>query len=273
MGRRAIGLISAIVLSLAAWGAEARGVKYYVAPSGKDTNPGTFAKPFATLQRAQQAARRMAGHAPVSVFLRAGSYYLSETLAFTPEDSGTKAAPMVYQAYRNERAVISGGVRLSGLKWDSYKDGILQTKVPAGFSTDQLFVNGELQPLARYPNYDPNEPHFNGYAADAISPERAARWADPRGGLIHALHKYEWGGMHYVITGKNPDNTITHTGGWQNNRPTGMHDRYRMVENILEELDTPGEWFLDSKTATLYYYPPAGLNLAAATTAVPHPQR
>jgi len=30
---------------------------YYVAPTGADSNPGTLKKPFATLERAQQASR------------------------------------------------------------------------------------------------------------------------------------------------------------------------------------------------------------------------
>src|SRR6202022_2581654 len=45
----------------------------------------------------------------------------------------------------------------------------------------------------------------------------------------------------------------------------GMHDKDRFVENIFEELDAPGEWYLDEKTATLYFYPPAGLDLKTAT--------
>ena len=36
------------------------------------------------------------------------------------------------------------------------------------------------------------------------------------------------------------------------------------MENIFEELDAPGEWFLNSKTHTLYFYPPAGLDLKNA---------
>lgn len=36
------------------------------------------------------------------------------------------------------------------------------------------------------------------------------------------------------------------------------------MENIFEELDAPGEWFLDSKTHTLYFHPPAGLDLKTA---------
>jgi len=107
--------------------------------------------------------------------VRGGTYYLPETLIFTAEDSGTQAAPVVYQAYEKEQPVLSGGVRLKDLKWEPYKDGIMRAKVPAEFSTDQLFVNGERQPMARYPNFDPKERIYSGYAADAFSPERAAR--------------------------------------------------------------------------------------------------
>ena len=58
-----------------------------------------------------------------------------------------------------------------------------------------------------------------------------------------------WGDFHYVITGKDANGNVTYEGGWQNNRRMGMHDKYRFVENIFEELDAPGEWYLDEKTA------------------------
>jgi len=43
---------------------------------------------------------------------------------------------------------------------------------------DQLFVNGVRQIMARYPNYDPakKDVPYRGSAADAISPERVAKW-------------------------------------------------------------------------------------------------
>jgi hypothetical protein len=126
---------------------------------------------------------------------------------------------------------------------------------------DQLYVNGQRQIMARYPNYDEAVRPYNGFAADAFSPERAARWADPAGGFIHAMHVSHWGGYHYLIKGKNSDNTITYEGGWQNNRQMGMHDAFRFVENIFEELDAPGEWFHDRKTQILYFYPPKGVDL------------
>ena len=77
-----------------------------------------------------------------------------------------------------------------------------------------------------------------------------------QGGFIHAQHKARWGGFHFLITGKDAAGNLTYEGGWQNNRKNSMHEEYRFVENIFEELDAPGEWFLDRKTSTLYYYPP-----------------
>src|SRR5262249_53888648 len=57
----------------------------------------------------------------------------------------------------------------------------------------------------------------------------------------------------------------TYEGGWQNNRRLGMHKEQRFVENIFEELDAPGEWFLDGNTSTLYFYPPPAPDLEKAT--------
>ena len=237
------------------------GPAYYVAPTGSDANPGTLAQPFASLQRAQQAARQKPG----GVFLRGGTYYLPETLVFTAQDSGTPAAPVVYQAYKDEQPVISGGVKLTRLDWQPFRDGILQTKVPEDLKTEEIFVNGERQVLARYPNFDPKAQYFDGFAADAISPARVARWADPTGGYFHAMHPSLWGDFTWIITGKDKAGGVTMEGGWQNNRGGAVHRTIRFVENIFEELDAPGEWFLNQKTHTLYFYPPAGLDLKNAT--------
>ena len=49
---------------------------------------------------------------------------------------------------------------------------------------------------------------------------------------------------------------------------SGMHKEFRMVENIFEELDAPGEWFHNAKTGTLYYKPPAGTDLNKAVVEV-----
>jgi hypothetical protein len=234
---------------------------YVVAPDGADSNPGTLQRPFATLQRAQEAVRQTKG----TVLLRGGTYYLSQPLVLTARDSGTREAPVVYQAYENEKPVISGGVRLTDLHWQPYQGGILKTQVPADLKTEEIFVNGERQVLARYPNFNSKARYFDGFAADAISKERASRWADPRGGYFHAMHPALWGDFTWIITGKDANGEVLKEGGWQNNRGGAIHAEIRFVENIFEELDAPGEWYLNPTTHTLYFYPPAGLDLKTAT--------
>lgn len=44
-------------------------------------------------------------------------------------------------------------------------------------------------------------------------------------------------------------------GGWQEARGGGIRSNHFYVENVAEELDSPGEWFLDKNTSTLFFYP------------------
>lgn len=237
----------------------------YVSPAGLDSHPGTRQAPPLTLGAARDMARQFAGKEAVTIHVADGVYYLPETLVLTAADSGTAVHPVTYRAVNEGKAVLSGGLRLE-LIWQPWQDGILVATTPAGLVLDQLFVNGRRQRMARYPDFDPSKPTaaYQGYAADAISKERAARWSDPAGGYIHAMHIHRWGGYHYRITGKKPDGSLAYEGGWQNNRQMGMHREFRMVENIFEELDAPGEWFHDATGNRLYFLPEPGADMNRA---------
>jgi hypothetical protein len=213
------------------------------------------------------AARTLAGREPVTLHLLEGVHYLDRTLVLTAEDSGTAQAPVVWRAVEEGAAVLSGGSKLD-LSWEPYREGMFKARVPDGLVIDQLFVDGRNLPMARYPNWDPGVRHYQGFAADAISPERVAGWSSPAGGYLHAMHRHEWGGYHYRILGKDERGGLRMEGGWQNNRRLGMHDRYRMVENIFEELDAPGEWYHQAESGWLYVYPPEGVDLARAVIEV-----
>ncbi|WP_228714459.1 right-handed parallel beta-helix repeat-containing protein [Posidoniimonas corsicana] len=228
----------------------------FVAPQGADANKGTRSAPLRTLSAARDRARMQAGKEPVTVIVADGVYYLAEPLTFTPADSGAPDTPVVYRSENEGGAVLSGGARLE-LRWTTYQDGILQASTPEGIAIDQLFVNGVRRHMARYPNHDATKTTsaYQGFAKDAFAKQRAAGWADPTGGYIHAMHRSRWGGYHYRITGKKPSGEVTYEGGWQNNRRMGMHEEHRMVENIFEELDAPGEWFHDATNRILYYMP------------------
>ncbi len=254
------------VIALLATAAPLRAADLWVAPGGDDAGPGTKARPLETLNAARRKVRAMPerGKEPVTVHLAAGTYYLPETVVFAPADSGTKAGPVTYAAAAGAEVILSGGQRLA-LVWKPFRDGIMRAEVPDGFTSDQLFVNGRRQPMARYPNYDPAAQYFQGFSADCTSPERVRRWADPSGGFLHAMHRSLWGDMHWRITGKKGEDTLNMEGGWQNNRRMGAHKKYRFVENLFEELDAPGEWYHDADKHVLYLYPPEGVDPGRAT--------
>ncbi|HEY5508645.1 MAG TPA: PDZ domain-containing protein [Paludibacter sp.] len=224
---------------------------YFVSSNGNDKNIGSEKAPFKSIKVALDKAREQKGE--VTIYLRGGKYRLDKTLIFTPQD-GNKDKRLIMSSYPGEHAVISGGVQLK-LTWHPYKNGIMQAKVVPKVSIDMLTVNGKIAHMARYPNFDSTAVRFNGTSADATSPQRVKTWKNPSGGFLHAMHVSDWGDFHYRITGKDEKGILKLDGGWQNNRPYGLSKDNRMVENIFEELDAPGEWFYDSNEAILYYYP------------------
>ncbi|MCO5241746.1 MAG: right-handed parallel beta-helix repeat-containing protein [Chitinophagaceae bacterium] len=239
-------------------------VSFFVSPNGNDRNNGSVNKPFKTLHHALEAASQIKSK-EVTIALRKGIYYTDKTI--TINASRFQPASLQITAYNNEAVTISAGKRLQ-LRWKPWKNGIYRADVPAGISFERMYVNNALQPLARYPNYDSTARIFHGTAPDAIAPERVKKWKDPAGGYVHALHAYEWGGFHYRITGTDSKGNLQMEGGWQNNRPNKMHEKYRFVENIFEELDSPGEWWLDKSKNVLYYYPPQEIDITKATIEV-----
>ena len=250
----------AVVLTLLLSAVAGRADVIHVAVDGSDANDGSAGRPLATLAAAQARWRRAPGS---TVILGGGTYDLAEPLVLTAEDSGTAEHPLTITAAEGQTVTVSGGWSPGPLHWTAGPGGTWSAKVPAGWTTDQLFVNGHLQTLARYPNVTPGA-ILEGTAADAFSPERAARWADPAGGTMHALQDHLWGSVAFRITGKDAAGHLRFVGGWQMNRGNAPHKTYRYVEGIFEELDAPGEWFLNGRTATLYFMPPAGVDLATA---------
>ncbi|WP_198512250.1 hypothetical protein [Flavobacterium sp. 1] len=181
-------------------------------------------------------------------------------MVFTSEDSRKESEKLIIKSFDNQKVIISGS-KILDLNWKTYKNRIWQAKVTQDIIFDQLFVNGKLQRMARYPNFNPTAQYYGGTSADALSKERIALWGFPDGGYVHALHFSMWGDFHYKITGKDDKDELILERGWQNNRRMPMHDKYRFVENIFEELDTINEWFYDKKNKTLYYYAPKSLDI------------
>lgn len=247
----------------------------YVSTRGNDKWNGSEKKPVASLVRAQELARAYGRDTSVEIVFEDGIYYLPGTVQFTGQDSKDYPATVTLRARHEGKAVISGGQQIR-LDWKQEAGNIYVASVPAGMDIDQLYVAGLRQPMARFPNAQPGKQR-NVYDTwvldhqaqpnpemDPLQPERIALWKNPEGGYVHAMHTALWGDMHWEIKGKNEDGTLQLEGGWQNNRPSGMHPLYRFVENIKEELDVPGEWYYDRSESKLYYMPLPEIDLDEA---------
>lgn len=226
----------------------------FVSPCGDDCNPGDISNPVNTPERAKLIAREQDGE--TVIFLRGGEYRLNKPLVLTEED-GNKAKSLTVRSYPGENAVIKGSVRLN-TEWEPYHDGIFRTSIEPKLDIDMLIADGNIRPMARYPDFDLEAIRFNGTSADATSKSRIEKWKHPEGGFLHAMHVCDWGDFHYRIIGKDKEGDLILEGGWQNNRQIGLSEENRMVENIFEELDAPGEWYYDNSASVLYYYPVEG---------------
>ncbi|TXK83784.1 right-handed parallel beta-helix repeat-containing protein [Paenibacillus sp. N3.4] len=256
---------------------------FYVGNNGKDTNPGTLDEPFATLEHARQAIRQFKQqvNGQFTVLVREGTYYFENTLTFEPEDSGSEGVVITYQAYPGEKVILSGGRRIVG-EWRPYRDGIVVCELSDWAETDisftQLFVDGRRQTRARYPKADTAGTKAGGMLHPAASklvwPHTQfkfdpatftkKRWSNPQEAIVHILAKNYWGNLQWQVADIDWDaNTVyLGKGGYQINDimqgedATGIDERsLYYIENVFEELDSPGEWYCNRQEKKLYWMP------------------
>lgn len=144
---------------------------FFVAPNGRDSWSGKLSAPnsastdgpFASVAKAQSAMRSLIQtnpNRPLSVMVRAGTYYLPlsatapGTLNLTSADSGNSAMPITWQNYPEETPVISGGVPVGagglGLSWTNTSGNLWQVQIPSksqGF--ESLFYSDERRLRSR----------------------------------------------------------------------------------------------------------------------------
>jgi hypothetical protein len=273
---------SLFALALLAMSTSASALEIHVAVNGNDANPGTHTSPLATITAARDALRISGklGEKSCTVVMGEGVYRLSAPITFTPADSGSEGAPVVYRAAEGASVTFTGAQEIT-TTWESWKDGIYRTQVGEMDAVDQLFVNQSRQILARYPDMNAdyiqkldlhknkrgkiagNVP-YDGCADDAWHVSRSKGWADPTGGFMHGMHGGLWGSQHYIVTSQKADGSLIYEGGWQNNRARPPHPTYHMIENVFEELDSAGEWYHDTKGGWLYYKPAKGVDMVTA---------
>ena len=238
---------------------------FYVSTKGDDLNDGSKEKPFATIQRASEAVRKILKQKPradIKVFLDGGIYLLQKPLILGPEDSGRDDFQVIYTAERGENPIISGGSQITG--WTKNDMDLWVAEVPMidgkSWIFRELFIDDKRARRARHPNSNylqvagigaDNRTNFFYNPDDFPLPEKIR---DVELVLLH-----DWSITRIRIKEiNNKRNQITAIdsigakcldfftiGNWEPN------PRY-FLENSITFIDEHFEWFLDNETHRIY---------------------
>jgi hypothetical protein len=268
-------------------GRAARGgseILLYVSPRGSDGNPGTRARPFATLERARDEARRLRsrGGAGVTVRLRGGLYLLPRTFVLRPEDGGDETSHVFYEAESGETPVVSGGVRIRD--WRAAKvngRGVWEGTIPnRGGEIDgvhELWVDGKRGSNSRVPRAS----YLRVESVPGLTPatdwlEGQSRFSAAHGDIpegesfsgAEAVVMNRWVESRLPVTGFAADSALFRFG-----RKTVFRlekgDIYYLV-NVKSALARPGDWYADRGEGKVYYVPRKGEDPRRAVSIIPH---
>lgn len=265
----------------------------YVDPAGDDAAPGTQDEPVATIEAAQRLARPMLRTATgdVVVYLKGGVHLRREPLVLDFRDSGRANHRMVYRSYPGEQAVIEGGISLSS--WSPAFEQVVMAEVPAGIEDiRQFFAGGARQQRARATNADSTAirfikgPLFNAErnVAAVVEAKLVSDFAHPEDlelvyvGVNVSGHgvtrdngseilRPSWKAhrlpVESVSTLGNGEIRLDISNGALHHASERGHEPIEILptdpfylENALELLDQPGEWYFDSRRGLLYWWPP-----------------
>lgn len=269
--------------------------EFYVDPiNGDDQSSGVETEPVATLERARQLARRALRDADgdVVVYLRGGIHHRATTFSLGSRDSGQSGSQMIYRSYPGEQATIEGGVGLSG--WEPAFGSVLVASVPDEIEdVRHFFAGGARQQRARTNEAAATAIDF--LRDEVFGAERDAAVlvaTDVVSGFAHP-EDLELGYVGVAVSGHG----ITRNDGSEILRPSWKAHRLPVeaaidlgdgttrldisngalhhaserghepmeilpsdpffLENALELLDEPGEWYFDSRERLLYWWPAA----------------
>lgn len=140
--------------------------------------------------------------------------------------------------------------------------------------TPELFFDGQPMQLARWPNegwvtiervVDRGSTGSDGEPARGgtfvYREDRQGGWPVDRGVWLHGYWCHDWSDECLRVAAVDSDKreirlAAPHGYGIGPSSSWNREPRRYYAINVLEELDAPGEWYLDRENATLYFWPP-----------------
>ena len=143
----------------------------------------------------------------------------------------------------------------------------------------ELFFNGKPMTLARWPNEgeweriegfpkasSENDGHGGNIGSLAngfiYKGDRPGRWLETTNIWVHGYWAWDWANSYERIVSLDREKRLIQTAPPHGNYGFRQGQRFYFL-NVLEELDRPGEWFLDGAAGVLYFWPPEPLQASS----------
>ncbi len=258
----------------------------HVAPDGADGA-------YATLAAARDAIRAEKSKGALSegaeVRIHGGDYVLEKPFVLETQDSGLAAAPIRYVASKDETVRILGGRLVEGfvpvtdetvlsrlgksarshvVQLNLKEQGVTNFGTPKGGGLE-LFFDGQRMTLARWPNEGFThivdtldvDRVVHGQKGSTTGKfiydgDRPGRWRSEPDGWLHGYWFWDWSDERQPIESIDVEKKVIavkkpyHNYGYRKGQ-------WYYAYNLLNELDVPGEWYLDRERGLLYFWPPA----------------
>lgn len=294
--KRTISLLLILALCLPADAAKKTPgeVRFHVALDGSDSNRGTAARPWRTLEcAASKVQAYMNAHPGTAVVLEfaGGEYPVRDSVCFEGLESS-----LTLTSAPGQEVVFAGDVTVSG--WKTLSDPKAMARIPAeaasrvleadlgacgikdyGCVTDMkgradLYYRGGRQTVSRWPDSgftnsglavgptDIGETwiHVHGTQEGILEykDERIETWAEEDQPYMFGYWYWDWYDQYHQLASLDKDKKVmTLAEPW--NRRYGYRDNCRFYGlNLLCELDHPGEYYIDRQSGKIFWYAPEG---------------
>lgn len=260
---------------------------YVDAVNGQENTTYGYKNPVKTVEQAISATESIITSGEVTdvyVILLPGDHRTSGiTITEAMTDASKNVTFMSYD--KNDKSVISGGEDISG-GFTEYKNGIYYKQVPVGTQSRELYVDGVKATKARSRDLKPDEftntTTYNegwlGTIGDLVT--SSSEWVSianyQRIEDLEFVFLEAWSTPRCQASSvvKNADGSINikltdDSWKWANSTLHSHVTTPLYMENALELLDEPGEWYLDSTGGYIYYMPRENDNMDEAEVILP----
>lgn len=253
----------------------------YCSVDGDDKNSGEITAPVKTIPKVMELISDASENSDIAVYFREGNYDVDAGVVIDSEL--TKNKKISFVAYNNEKVVLTNSYTVNKELFKKVTDSEILKRLPeeargkvlkidltacnikdeGGFvrhgvwqetpSALQLIVDDKIQSISRWPNNDFEKILSASGRTITVDTDRINRWTTAKEGWL-----YGYLGNYFaddsvpienidvnnktITVAKNPSYAFSVNHSWS-------------VINLLEEIDIPGEWFLDHSTNILYYFP------------------